>query len=679
MPVNLSQDKKKLLSQQCGNEMTTAIAYLTSEWNRHDEHWEKYKNDIANIRDGHFTVKDFSTFSVVQNLLSRLTNDSYDFRLQATTKEDVAAVSLMSKIIKYDLFKIQRQFIETNFSWNTIFFGEGNMLLHQYNKVKGRTKTTRDYFAPIPTVINQRTFLYNPTAIKGQGLPDGTGAYQYAGFPTPTSKRTLEKFKGYYDLSEVDYKKKDNIAGFQSPSFQHVIEGDKKRMGNSYSIAQAHTIINNQQNYQDNDVIYAFNWFTFFEGKPVMVIFLETIDQIIRYEELDFEELPFITRALYPVTNAKNFISAPYLTQDKQTAKQIVENLALENEVKKQQGLIVYDSNKIRDYRTILKSAESGGYIPVEGDINNAMARIPHGSADSATDFILELLAQAENKDTGITPQQRGATPGGSTSAREVSIAAESSDNRALAVRRRWKQDQEEYILQSIRIYDNLTPSKLYNKVIRVSGDLQDEFIDLTKRDFKRIADVDVTIIDTLEEEEERIRKLPYVDRIFQQAMLYDRTNRRELMKYASMELGLTREQIDNLYPPTADERLARIENERMRDGLDIPVNVLQDHEEHLAIHEAGESNPETRAHIERHILAQISLQVNQRLRERVAQMRAQEAAVAEQGQQGQGQQSVGNNLNNLALQAQQSGRLSATQQTLGNGIVQNSGLANQQ
>ena len=678
MPVNLSKEKRKNLGEQCGNEMNTATTYLTSEWNRYDRNWDVYKNDEANIRAGNFTIKDFSTFSVTQNLLSRLTNDSYDFRLQATTKEDVAAVSLMSKILKYDFFKIKRQFIEEQLTWNTAFFGEGNILLHQYNKVKGRTKVKRDYFAPIPTVINQRTFLYNPTAIKGQGLPDGTGAYQYAGFPTATSKRNLEKFKGYYDLTGIDFKKKDGVAGFQSPSFQQVIEGDKKRMVNSYSIART---VQTTQEYQDNEVIYAFTWFTFFEGKPVMVVFLETVDQIIRYEELPFDELPFITRPLYPVTNGKNFISVPYLTQDKQIAKQIVENLALENEIKKQQGLIVYDSNKIRDYRTILKSSEVGGYIPVEGDPGSAIARIPHGSADSATDFILETLAQAENEDTGITPQQRGTTPGGSTSAREVSIAAESADNRALAVRKRWKQDQEEYILQSIRIYDELSASKLYNKVIRVSGDLQDDFIDLSKRDFKRIADVDITIIDTLEEEEERIRELPYVDRIFQQAMLYDRTNRRELMKFSSRKLGLERDEIDRLYPPTADERLARIENERMRDGTDIPVNVLQDHEEHLAIHEAGESNPETRAHIERHILAQISLQVNQRLRERVAQMKAQEAAVAEQAgqQQGQGQQSVGQNLNNLALQAQQSGRLSATQQNLGNGIVQNSGIQNQQ
>lgn len=674
MPINLSTEQKKELIKQCQSEMDTAIEYLHPIWKMYDVYWDIYKNEVESYNKRDIKVQDYSTFSIVQQLTSLLTQDAFDFRLKANSPDDVGSVALLDKILRYDYVKSNRQFTEQQLVWNTLFYGEGNVLLHQYNKVRGRTRTERDYYAPIATVVNQRTFLYNPTAIKGQGLPDGVGAYQYAGFPTITSKRQIEKYKDYFTITEDTFKNNNQgRSTFQSSQFATVFEGENQKRGGFSKTTVPYTNTSKAA-YQVNDAIYLFNWFTFFEGKPVMVIFLNDYNTILRYETLDFEELPFITRSLYPVTDAKNLISIPYLVQDKQKVKEAVNNLAIQNEVKKQTGLWVFNDSKITDYRSLLKG--TGGFIPVNGTTRGSIERIPQGSADSATDFILDSLSQAENRDVGITQQQRGSLSGNVRSAREIAATSESADNRALSIRRRWKTDISEYIIQTIRIYDNLSTRNFHNKVVRVSGDLEDEFLDLSRRDFKRVADVDVEVIDTLEEEEKRIQDLPYVDRVFQQALTYDGTNRRELMKYASKKLGITREEIDKLYPPTGDERLARIENTQLADGDDVPIGLLQNHEEHLIIHESAESNAATKAHIQRHILAMIAIQQNQRVRQRLAEMQAQEQEA--QQQQGQGQQSVGANLNNLALQQNQSGRLSAGAQALPGGGVVNNGVANQ-
>lgn len=675
MAINLSKEQRLNLAKQCASEMDTAITYLTPIWRMYDAHWDIYKNEVRSYKRREFRVQDYSTFSIMQQLTSLLTQDAFDFRLKANSPDDVGSVALIDKILRYDFIKSNRQFIEQQLVWNTLFFGEGNILLYQYNKVKGRTKTERDYYSPIATVINQRTFLYNPTSIKGQGQPDGAGAYQYAGFPTITTKRQVEKYKDYYTVESDTFKRDTKAVGFDSVSFATVIQGENQRRSGSYNVAVPY-VNDKQEEYQVNEAVYLFSWFTFFEEKPIMVIFLNDFNTIVRYEELKFDELPFITRPLYPVTNAKNLISIPYLVQDKQKAKQALNNLAIENEIKKQTGLWVFDDSKITDYRSLLQ--QTGGFIPIQGSTQGVIDRIPQGSTDNATDFILDSLSQAENRDVGITQQQRGSLTDNVRSAREIAATSESADNRALAIRRRWKTDISEYVIQSIRIYDNLSSGNFHNKIIRVSGDLEDEFLDLSRREFKRVADVDVEVIDTLEEEEKRIQELPYTDRIFQQALAYQGTNRRELMKYTSKKLGITREEIDKLYPPTGDERLARIENTQLANKEDVPISILQNHEEHLIVHENAESNSATKAHIQRHILAMIAIQQNQRVRQRLAEMQAQEQAAQEQ-QQGQGQQSIGQNLNNLALQGTQSGRLSAGAQALPGGGIVNDGTANQQ
>jgi len=653
------------------NEVEDGYNFRKPQWSKYDKWWEIYKNEKQAYESGDFKILEFGVFSVVQSLMAILSQDPFDFHLIPTAREDIASTDILEKSLKYDFFKIQRNLIDEQNIFSTLFYSASDTLLYQYNKVRSRTKTQRDYFAPQPFVVNQRTFLYNKNAIRGQGLPTGEGAYQYAGFPTVTTKRQMEKYRGYYTFNDETFEKTyDNL--YKQTIIGDIIKGDASTTSDPSKVAGAEAFRNNNRLTGPNDPIYLMHWFTFFEEQPTLTIFLGDTSNIVRHERLDFEELPFITRSLFPVTNARSFISIPYLTIDKQQGQQIVFNLALENEIKKGQGLYAIDDTRFDDYQALL--SEDGGFIPLSGPVDGAIERIPQGTADSATDFILSSLQTSEQRATGITSQQRGALEGSVRSASEIQATGTSANERALTIRRRWHEDAREFILQCIRIYDNLTPSQLRGKIIK-TGDLYDEeFIDLSTRSLKRIADVDVIIQDRLVEEQERIRELPYLDRLINQALSYEGTDRRELLKISARRMGIDNDDVELIYPKTAAERLAQMENNRLNRGNEVPIDELQDHRTHIRVHENAEANRFTRQHIQRH---QLALVLEER-RQRLAQARAQqEGQIQQPGQGAAVQAQQGQNLNNVLARAREPGRLNQNQSQLASGEIVNSGNAN--
>ena len=672
MPINLSKNELDDLSKQIYEELNNSYNYLNPVWQRYDEYWNVYLNDLNSFRKEEFKLKEFSTFSVVQNLLSILTQDTFNFDLRATDPNDVGSVDILEKIIRYDFFKTKRNAIDEEMVWNALFYGEANVLLHQYNKVRGRTRTTRDYYAPTPTVLDQRTFLYDPQSVRGQGKADGSGAYQYCGFLTATTRGQLERFKNYYTIDDNTFSK-TNSALYTTISINNIVRGYQTRLQNQLVNGAPYNTAKSQPDYREimqGTTLYAMNWLTFFKNKPVMVIFLGDIDNIIRYEELDFDELPIITRSLYPATVAKNPIGVPSLTIDKQRGVQTVMNLALENEVKKMNGLWLFDESKIKRNEQLVQP--TGAFIPVDGPTNGSIERIPQGSTDSATDYILSSIVASEQRASGITTQQRGSFQRNTTSATEVDTASEASDEKAYAIRRRWREDVSEYIIQAIRIYDNLTSARLYNKVIRVGGLTDDEFINLSRRDISRVADVDVIVTDRLLQEREQVRDLPFVDRLYQQALTYERTDRRQLSKIIAEKMGFAKDEVDRIYPITASERLARAENQFLAQGRSVPIHISQDHNEHLQIHKYAEANEYTKQHIQRHIVALVA-------QEQLARLRAfeQQQQQPVNGQQQIQQPSQQQNLNNIAASNSVAGRLQPTQRESGGQII-NSGV-NQQ
>jgi len=64
---------------------------------------------------------------------------------------------------------------------------------------------------------------------------------------------------------------------------------------------------------------------------------------------------------------------------------------------------------------------------------------------------------------------------------------------------------------------------------------------------------------------------------------------------------GLKKDEIDRLFPPTIDERIAEDENEKLSDNKVVGVLREDDHNVHLEIHNKASDTASKFAHIETH------------------------------------------------------------------------------
>jgi hypothetical protein len=78
-------------------------------------------------------------------------------------------------------------------------------------------------------------------------------------------------------------------------------------------------------------------------------------------------------------------------------------------------------------------------------------------------------------------------------------------------------------------------------------------------------------------------------------------TNRRYGLKKLAKLNGMTKDEIDRLFPPTIDERIAEDENDRLSDDEFTAVKSTDDHNVHLEMHAKASATNSTYAHIETH------------------------------------------------------------------------------
>ena len=635
---NLSKKEKYKILRDINTEYETSYGYLQPIWKTWDEYWDKYKNEEKNFSVDNFKLKDYTMFSVLQTMIGHLSLDSFDFYLKPTSEADMESVELLEKILKYDFEKTKKDKIEREWITNTLFYGVSDLLLAQVGYATGNRK--KKYFAPIPQVMNQRTFLYDIHALGGMGSRGG--GYRYAGYVTQTTARELEYYKkeGYYMFDNEGVVK----SGINSDA--DLTQGYNRHIQRYNTIP---TIYGDTQyaGKSDNETIYLLEWWRYNdEGKVTHIIMPLNRNEIIRYEETEFNELPFITRSLYPNVATRNFFSIPYLTYSHQSGKQVVMNLAMDSEIRNQNGLWAYRTDTVKKPDQI--ASPVGAVVPVDGDVNSSLVRIPTNSTSQATDYIYNLILNAESQSTGSTNTQRGLSTTNQL-ATEVLAQTQSSNIKALLILNQWIDNEEDYVLQNVFIYDKLSSAELYNKIIRVNGDVKNEFIDLTKRKIKnKIGDVDVYVENRLLKEQKVIQDLPIVDRVVSQALQYEGTDKRQLFKEMGKKMDINEETLEKIYPPSADEMVARNENVDLEQGTRVDASVGEDHKAHIREHMLADSSNLVRFHIQEHRLLQEEEAKDQQLQQELAQQQALQQQ-AQEGQLGGGEARQRSNLTNVA------------------------------
>ena len=637
---NLSDKEKSKLLRDITKEYDTAYSYLNPIWKIWDEYWNRYKNEEENFSLDNFKLRDYTMFSVLQTMIGHLSLDAFDFYLKPTSEADMENVELLEKILKYDFEKTKKHKIEREWIANTLFYGVSDLLLAQVGYTTGNRK--KRYYAPIPQVMNQRTFFYDIHALGGMGSRGG--GYKYAGYITQTTAREIKyyKDKGYYDFNN-----ENTLVKNGANADYDLTQGYNRHIQRYNTITQFFSD-NDYKSASDNETIYLLEWWRYNDkGKVTHIIMPLNKQEIIRYEETEFDELPFITRSLYPNVATRNFFSIPYLTSSHQSGKQVVMNLALDSEVRNQNGLWAYRTDTVKKPDQIVSPV--GAVVPVDGDVQSSITRIPTNSTSQATDYIYNLILNAESQSTGSTNTQRGLSTTNQL-ATEVLAQTQSSNIKALLILNMWVDNEEDYVLQNVFIYDKLSSRELFDKVVRVNGDVKNEFIDLNKTKIKKkIGDVDVYVENRLLKEQKVLQDLPIIDRVVSQALQYEGTDKRQLFKEMGKKMDIKEEVLDKIYPPTQDEMVARSENTDLEQGTRVNATAGEDHVAHIREHMLAESSNLVRLHIQQHRLLQEQELKDPQLKQALAQQQGLQQQALQGELQGGGEARQRSNLTNVA------------------------------
>ena len=648
----LSMDQKKSLIKLINQEYTNAYTYIKPIWDRWDQYYEKYKNEIKSFRQEDFKLMDYTIFSIIQTMMGHLSLDTFDFHLKPTSKQDIESVMLLEKILRYDFERTKKQDVEDEWIWSTLFFGVSDLLLAEVGTYDAKSK----YYAPMPRVMNQRVFLFDPHRLGGINSTDG--GYQYAGYITQTTVREIKKYRdeGYYQYDDEEFY--SIIYQNTEQSTDDLVYGYKKynqentRISGSTYDNYLNEGVNGDDQDKTNRPIYLLNWWRYDDdGDVTHIIMPLNRNTILRYEKTKFNKLPFITRELFKQHSVRNFYSVPYLTLAYQRGKQAVMNLALDNEIRNQQPLFLYEEGSIEN--PSLLTSPIGAAVPTKGMPGNVLERVQTNATSNSTDFVYNLILNAEQQSTGVTASQRGVSQG-NVLATEVLAQSQSSNIKALLVLNNWITNEKSYIQQCIRLYDLMRSTDIYKKVVRIDGDVKDEFIDLSKREIKeKLGDVDVYVRNKELEKRKLQEEIPNIDRLVANSAVFEGTDKRQLLKVTAYKLGFSNDVIDKIYPPSPAEQVARSENIDLEQKQQVDAQVGEDHTTHLREHRMGESTPQLRRHIKQHMLLQEIELKDQQIQQEQAQLQAQQQQGAPAGPTGGVEnnlaQSLTPNLNNVA------------------------------
>ena len=81
-------------------------------------------------------------------------------------------------------------------------------------------------------------------------------------------------------------------------------------------------------------------------------------------------------------------------------------------------------------------------------------------------------------------------------------------------------------------------------------------------------------------------------------------SNRRWGLKKLARLNGLEKDEVDRLFPPTIDERIAEQENDDLNENKQVRVLAEDEHNVHLEVHMKANDTAATRVHIKTHEFA---------------------------------------------------------------------------
>lgn len=591
---DLDKELKKLakkpfinLTAQIETEYQLSLWYMKpkfDEWVRRLKLYNNQKRDKT-------AVGDPLLFTTHQTVLASLYDDRLNVSFEAREVGDEEVEENLNRLAVFDYSKMEKDIIDYEWDWDTLFFGRGLLLFQEFD---------RDLKIPIPEIIDPFTFLRDPRARSVNGDVRGRNAARFLGREMRMTRTEINRAGRFFNLDKLGKATND----FQS-MIEDNIQARKDAQGFSNSKFQKDQLRGENQEFR------LLEWYTYWRGKRVRVTLANERRTVIGMEEFKQGEwrIPIIDRAIYPMSHDWDGVSLPDIVEDKQRARALLQNLGLKSEKVKLNPTYVFNSNKIKNKNEL--NTGFNKYIPVDGDVSGAIESVNKQSISQSASFILEILETAAQRATATPDTKQGIDGKVSETATKTAELSRGSDVRFSLSQKIFGWSERRFWQQYYKLYKEHFAAQIDEKVLRINGALAPRWRVLSRENIIASIDPDVKIESALISETKRFNELQAYNNFLSLALSFPTSNKLFTIRKFGRLNGLSKEDIDQIIPLTADEIQAEEENIEMEENKLVKVNPIDDDIIHMEIHNKMVDKPAKYAHLKAHKRAIVFKQRN--------------------------------------------------------------------
>ena len=583
------KDPFEKLVKQCKVEYNLSWMHQKSK----KDEWEARLKLYNNQKRDKKSVGDTTMFTILQTVLASLYVDRLSVEFGAKEQGDAETVENLNSLAENDYDEMEKDILDYDWDWDTLFFGRGLLSFSEYIR-----DPEKKIYLPIPYVLDPLLILRDPHAASVNGDRMARGAARFFGGEEKMTKGMMEDNE--YIFSDIDFKLVKYGSGTMS-ILKDAIAARSEAQGTQDQLGMKEEFLGSNAAY---DIT---KWYTNYkikgEVKKVIVWLANDRMKVVGLQVLKKDYWPVLDRPLYPTSHDWDGTSVPDLTEDKQRARAVAQNLGLDMMKADLYPTYIYDSNRIIN-RNDLRF--DNNFIPVdskERDITGAIQPINKARPNmQLLDFIYNSLDLSAQKATATPDIQQGIQSQKDRPLGETNLIASKVDTRySLSAKVFGWSEKRFWGVHWYGLYKEYFKEDIDEKVLRLKGALGSKWRPLKKDNIIARIDPDVKIESQALSRAKQLEERQALTGYFGLALQDPTSNRRWGLKKLGKLNGLMKDEIDILFPLTIDEREAEKENELLNKGESAPVLREQDHNVHLIINSKANDTPATRVHLSTH------------------------------------------------------------------------------
>ena len=535
-------------------------------------------------------VGDTTLFSIQQTVLASLYMDKLSVQFTPREPGDEDQSDNVTLLAANDYDEMGKDELDYYWDWDACFFGRGLVSLSEYIR-----DPEKKIYVPVPENIDPITFLRDPRAISVNGNRMGRGAARFFGREIRMTKQEMIDHPAFFDdtaYGEIKFGTSTNSL------LDDAAQARADAQGNQFNKMKE------EKNLGENAEYELLEWCTHWKGKKCKVWTANKRKRIVGFQELKNQDVwPLIDRPLYASSNDWDGTSIPDLVEDKQRARAVAQNLGLDAMKADLHPMYIYNTNAVKNRNDL--NFGFNKFIPVDGAAPNQIVPLQKSFNNMGLlNFIYQTLDQSAQKATASPELKQGATPQQDRTLGEQNILVNEANTRLSLSAKVFGWSEKRFWRQWYQCYKDNFKENIDEKVLRLTGQLAGKWRPLRKENLFAKIDPDIVVDSAALAQAKQDKQKANLTGYFGFALSDPLADRRYGMIKLAEVNGMSRDEINQLFPPTIDELVARDENDKLSNNEYVQVKKDDDHNVHFREHKKAADTKETYAHVEAHKLA---------------------------------------------------------------------------